>query len=163
MHNKWSDEMMLHTHGGYDNSDGVSEIEGEAIYFYGGQSVPVEFEFAYPIIRGEPAKVISMAPSTSQVCNYKLQALTEEERLESWNHWSIRGFNANLPQWDWWQVGLSRDKMSDMKALAKKMSDFAYLEGHTYKKIHFLCCRSWMGKSSAPSAFGVEAPKRKGH
>ena len=62
--------------------------------------------------------------------------------------------------WDWWEVSL-KDKLTDMKALASQLRDFAYLENHNYRRMHFLCCREWMGKGKAPAFGGIEAPKSK--
>lgn len=159
---KWGEEMMLHTHGGYDPDDGMADIEAEEILFYAQHPVTITFEFAHPIMRGDPgaqaARSITSPPT--QVWNYKLQTLTDKQRDDSMCEWLIR-FGKPIPQWDWWEVGLKDQKLSSMKELAKKMSDLAYLEHHTYKRIHFLCCREWMGKSAAPAFGKLNAPKSK--
>jgi hypothetical protein len=156
----WADEMMLHTHGGYDPDDGMAEIEAGDICFYANHPVTITFDFAHPIMRGEKGgeAIRSTVSSNSQVWNYKLQALTDDQRNESMCHWMFR-FGKPLPQWDWWEVGLKDKKMSTMQALARKMRDFAYLENHTYRRMHFLCCREWMGSSAAPSFGALKAPK----
>jgi hypothetical protein len=149
----WASEMMLHCHGGYYPDDGMAPIEADSLYFYDAHPNVLTFEVAYPIIRGEASKVRAIVGGASPVWNYKLQILSEEDRWASMSHWALR-FSTGRTNWDWWEVNLT-DAKSDMKTLAATMKGFNSLEGHTYTRFHFLCCRSWMGQGKPASPFGL--------
>ena len=78
----YADEMMLHTHGGYYITDGLTDVEAEQINFYATHPITISFEFAKPIMRGDgnAPGVRSIIPASSQVWNYQLQALRDTER-----------------------------------------------------------------------------------
>ena len=156
---QWAPVMMLHCHGGYYPDDGMAPIEADCLYFYDAHPLVLTFEVAYPIIRGERSPVRAIVSGSSPVWNYKLQILSDKQRNHSMSHWAL-GCTTGKANWDWWEVNLE-EGMSDMNALANTMRSFNSLENHTYSRLHFLCCRSWKGKSKPPSVFGLPAPQSK--
>ncbi|QDT59035.1 hypothetical protein SV7mr_15410 [Stieleria bergensis] len=146
---KFGSEAVLLTHGGYYTKNGMEGLPS-SVYFYAPHTVSIGFEQAYYIIEYNNAnKATSISGPETAIWNYSLRELTVPEATTIFIAWKRQ------EKWDWWSV--KGDKIQTMKTLKAAM----HSTGHTYDKIHFLCCRIWYDVKP-PEKFGaLEPPKEK--
>lgn len=147
---KFGSEAVLLTHGGYYTKNGMEGLPS-SVYFYAPHTVSIRFDQAWPIIKANNAnKATAISGPETAIWNYTLQTLTGAQATHTLDAWSTQN------KWDWWEV--EGDENQTLKTLKAAM----HSTGHTYDKIHFLCCRAWMD-DKPPEKFGaLEPPKEKG-